>query len=245
MTYHHVGIHHLTPSQKSKLKRGGAVRMRLGKHHTIPLREDQIKKLSRAHNKGQASTIGLDPYQCDMLHGSGFFDSIKSAFSHPITKSISQAVRPIATNMARGALSSFGPMGQLAGNALIDVANAEAEKRGYGVRKHYVHHDKRLVEPVEVGHHLKHKRGKGFFDSLKKAASSDVAKSISKSLRPMATDYLRSKLPQGGVMGALGNLALNEASNLAERHGYGVKHHKKRGRPKKGGALIAAGYGGH
>jgi len=127
----------------------------------------------------------------------------------------------------------------------ISIRHWSWNYRGCGVRKHYVHHDKRLVEPVEVGHHLKHKRGKGFFDSLKKAASSDVAKSISKSLRPMATDYLRSKLPQGGVMGALGNLALNEASNLAERHGYGVKHHKKRGRPKKGGALIAAGYGGH
>jgi len=224
------------------MKHGGAVRMKLGTHHTLPLRADQIKKLQRAHKKGSAVTIELDPYQCDHLHGSGFFDSIKSAFSHPITKQISQAVRPIATNMARGALSSFGPMGQMVGNTLISAADAEAQKAGYGVRKHYVHHDKRLVEPVEVGHHLKH--GQGFFDSLKKAASSNVAKSISKSLRPMATDYLRSKLPQDGVLGALGNLALDESNKLAERHGYGV-HHRKRGRPRKGGALIAAGYGGH
>jgi hypothetical protein len=237
MVYHHVGIHHLSPAQKSKLKHGGAIRMKLGTAHTLPLRADQIKKLQRAHKKGGAVTIELDPYQCDHLHGSGFFDSMKKAFSSPVAKQISQALRPVATNMARGALSSFGPGGQAIGNALIDVADAEAAKRGYGVRKHYVHHDKRLVEPVEVGHHLKH--GKGFFDNLKKAASSDVAKSLSKSLRPMATDYLRSKLPQGGVMGALGNLAIDEASKLAERHGYGVR---RRGRPRRGGALIAAGY---
>lgn len=237
MTYHHVGIHHLSPSQKSKLKHGGAVRMKLGSHHTLPLRMDQIKKLHRAHKKGGAVTIELDPYQCDHLHGSGFFDSVKSAFSSPIAKSISQVARPIATNFARSALSNFGPGGQAVGNALIDVANAEAEKRGYGL-KHYTHHDKFLVEPVEVGHY---KKGKGFFDSIKKAASSNVAKSISKSLRPMATEYLRSALPQEGVLGALGNLALSESNKLAERHGYGL-HHKKRGRPRKGGALIAAGY---
>ena len=237
MTYHHVGIHHLSPAQKSKLKHGGAVRMKLGSAHTLPLRVDQIKKLHRAHKKGGAVTIELDPYQCDHLHGSGFFDSMKKAFSHPITKQISQVVRPIATNMARGALSSFGPGGQAIGNALIDVADSEAQKAGYGVRKHYVHHDKRIVEPVEVGHHLKH--GKGFFDSLKKAASSNVAKSISKSLRPVATDFIRSKLPQDGVLGALGNLALDESNKLAERHGYGVR---RRGRPRRGGALIAAGY---
>jgi hypothetical protein len=239
MVYHSIGIHHLSPAQKSKLKHGGAIRMKLGNAHTLPLRADQIKKLQRAHKKGGAVTIELDPYQCDHLHGSGFFDSMKKAFSSPVAKQISQALRPVATNMARGALTSMGPIGQALGNATIDVLDAEASKRGYGVRKHYVHHDKRLVEPVEVGHHLKH--GKGFFDNLKKAASSDVAKSLSKSLRPMATDYLRSKLPQGGVMGALGNLAIDEASKLAERHGYGVKH-KKRGRPRKGGALIAAGY---
>ena len=232
MVYHSVGISHLKDEQKRKLKHGLGVRMKLGSHHTLPLREDQIKKLHRAHKKGSAVTIELDPYQCDQLHGSGFFDSMKKAFSHPITKQISQAVRPIATNMARGALGSMGPMGQALGNATIDLLDSEAQKAGYGVKgrkKHYVHHDVRMVEPVEVGHHLKH--GEGFFDSLKKAASSNVAKSISKSLRPMATEFVRSNLPQDGVLGALSNLAVDEANKLAERHGYGIK--KKRGRPRK------------
>jgi hypothetical protein len=249
MVYHHVGIHHLTPSQKSKLKRGGAVRMRLGSHHTLPLREDQIKKLQRGHKKGSAVTIELDPYQCNSLYGSGFFDSIKSAFSHPVTKQIVKALRPVATGLARSSLSSLGPMGQTAGNALIDVANQQAEAHGYGVkkhRKHYVHHDKRLmdghiIEPEVLGLPVDRRRGRGFFDTLKKAASSDAAKAISRSLRPMATDYLRSKLPTEGILGTLGHTALDFANKEAEKRGYGV-HKKRRGRPRKGGALIAAGY---
>ena len=240
--YHNCGVQKLSPAQLTKLKHGQAVRIKVGSHHTLPLRKDQIKKLQSAHKRGSGITIELDPTSLNALHGSGFFDSMKKAFSHPITKQISQAVRPIATNMARSSLSAFGPTGQALGNALIDVANQQAEQHGYGVKKkvgkkHYVHHDVRMYEPVEHGQHL---HGEGFFDSLKKAASSNVAKSLSKSLRPMATEFVRSKLPQDGVLGALGNLAVDEANKLAERHGYGVK--RRRGRPRKGGALMAAGY---
>jgi hypothetical protein len=241
--YHNCGVQKLSPAQIAKLKSGQAVRIKVGSHHTLPLRKDQIKKLQSAHKRGSGITIELDPTSLEHLHGSGFFDSMKKAFSHPITKQISQAVRPIATNMARSSLSAFGPTGQALGNATIDLLDSEAQKAGYGVKKkvgkkHYVHHDVRMYEPVEHGQHL---HGSGFFDSLKKAASSNVAKSISKSLRPMATEFVRSNLPQDGVLGALSNLAVNEANALAERHGYGVAK-RRRGRPRKGGALIAAGY---
>jgi hypothetical protein len=246
MVYHGCGIAHITPSQKSKLKRGEPVRMKLGSAHTLPMTEHQIKKLQSAHKKGAAHTVHLDPYQLDELHGMGFFDSMKSAFSHPITKSIVKAVRPVATNMARGALSSFGPMGQALGNATLDIANQQAEAHGYGLKRvgrprKYVHHDIRMVEPVARGKTLKSVRGKGFFDNLKKAASSNVAKSLSKSLRPMASDFVRSKLPQDGILGALGNFAVDEANKYAESKGYGLKK-RGRGRPRKGGALVAAGY---
>jgi hypothetical protein len=214
--------------------KGKGIRMKLGNAHSIPLRDDQCKKMARNHSKGMATTISLDPYAIDQLHGTGFFDTLKKVASNPIVKSISRVARPIATNMARGALSSMGPMGQAIGNTLIDVADAEAEKRGYGVRKagrprKYVHHDKRIVEPA-----LMKKRGKGMFGDLMKAGS--------KALRPVATDFLRSKLAdRGGILGAVGNVGLDLANQFAESKGYGVK--KRRGRPRKGGALIAAGYG--
>ena len=238
--YHHVGISKLSPAQMSKLKHGQAVRIKLGSSHTLPLREDQIKKLHRAHKKGSGITITCDPTSLHDMHGSGFFDSMKKAFQSPVAKQISQALRPIATDFIRSTMPQDGVLGAL-GNIALDQGNALAERHGYGVKrkatKHYVHHDVRMYEPVEHGQHL---HGDGFFDSLKKAASSNVAKSISKSLRPIATDFIRSKMPQDGVLGALGNLALEQGNALAERHGYGIK--KRRGRPRKGGALIAAGY---
>jgi hypothetical protein len=232
--YSNVKVCSLTPSQKSNLMKGKGIRMKVGNSHSIPMRSDQVKKMARNHSKGMATTIALDPYAIDQLHGTGFFDTLKKVASNPIVKSISRVARPIAANMARGALSSMGPMGQAIGNTLIDVADAEAEKRGYGVRKagrprKYVHHDKRIIEPA-----LMKKRGKGMFG--------DIMKASSKALRPVATDFLRSKLAnQGGIMGALGNAGLDLANQFAESKGYGVK---KRGRPrsKKGGALIAAGY---
>jgi hypothetical protein len=219
--------------------KGKGIRMKLGNAHSIPLRDDQVKKMARNHNKGMATTIALDPYAIDQLHGTGFFDTLKKVASNPIVKSISRVARPIATNMARGALSSMGPMGEAIGNALIDVADAEAEKRGYSVKKRagrprkYVHHDKRIVEPVAMGRKLKSVKGKGMFGDLMKAGS--------KALRPVATDFLRSKLAdRGGILGAVGNVGLDLANQFAESKGYGAK--KRRGRPRKGGALIAAGY---
>ena len=238
--YSNVKVCPLTSSQRSNLKKGKGIRMKLGNAHTIPMRDDQVKKMARNHNKGMATTIALDPYAIYQLHGTGFFDTLKKVASNPIVKSISRVARPIATNMARGALSSMGPMGQALGNATIDVLDAEAEKRGYGIKKRgrprkYVHHDKRIVEPVAMGRKLKSVRGKGMFGDLMKAGS--------KALRPVATDFLRSKLAdRGGILGAVGNVGLDLANQFAESKGYGAK--KRRGRPsKKGGALIAAGYG--
>jgi hypothetical protein len=243
--YHPVKVCALSSTQKSNLMKGKGIRMKSGTAHTIPMRPDQLKKMYKNHSKGMATTIALDPYAIQELHGSGFFDSIKSAFSHPVTKAISKTLRPVATNMARSALSSFGPMGEAVGNALIDVADKEAESRGYGIKKKvgrprkYVHHDKRIgafgniIEPAM----LKKTRGKGMFG--------DIMKASSKALRPVATNFLRSKLAdRGGILGAVGNVGLDLANQFAESKGYGVK--KRRGRPpKKGGALIAAGYGGH
>ena len=57
----------------------------------------------------------------------------------------------------------------------------------------------------------------------------------------MASDFIRSKLPQEGILGELSNLAVNEANRYAESKGYGLKK-RGRGRPRRGGALMAAGY---
>jgi hypothetical protein len=241
MTYHNVGIHHISPSQKAKLKRGCGVRLHLGSHHQLPLRVDQAKKLHSAHKKGSASTVTLDPYQIDMLHGSGFFDSLKS-----VAKAVAPHVRPIAVNALKGVASSMlGPVGSQVAGHLIDAGSNALASHGYGIKKrvgrpskkHYVHHDIRMVEPVARGRKL-HTRGKGW--------GMDLLKGVSKTLRPVATNLIQSQLAQRGgpLTNALGNVALQALNQTAESHGYGL-HKKRRGRPPKkhhGGALIAAGY---
>jgi hypothetical protein len=242
MTYHNVGIHHISPSQKAKLKRGCGVRLHLGSHHTMPLRADQAKKLHSAHKKGAASTVTLDPYQIDMLHGSGFFDSLKS-----VAKAVAPHVRPIAVNALKGVASSMlGPVGSQVAHSLIDAgSNAAAAAYGYGIKKrvgrpskkHYVHHDVRMVEPVAHGRKL-HTRGKGMFGN--------VLKGVSRAVRPVATNALKNLASKN--LGPIGSQLAHSLIDVADQqalaaHGYGL-HKKKRGRPRKhhGGALIAAGY---
>jgi len=242
MVYHSVKIHSLTPSQKSNLMKGKAVRMCPGAHHTIPLREDQVKKLHRNASKGMTSTIALDDGALSHLHGTGFFDSLKS-----VARAIAPVVRPIATNALKGVASSMlGPIGSQVAHGLLDVGSDALASKGYGIkkrgrpRKKYVHHDKRigpmghLIEPAMM--HKRKVRGKGMFGDLLKGAS--------KALRPVATNLIQSQLAARGgpLTNALGGVALQALNNAAESHGYGL-HKKRRGRPsKKGGALIAAGY---
>jgi hypothetical protein len=240
MTYHNVGIHHLSPSQKAKLKRGCGVRMHLGSQHTLPLREDQVKKLHSAHRKGSASTVTLMPEQIQMLHGTGFFDSLKS-----IAKTITPVVRPIATNLLKqGANKFLGPIGSEVAGHLIDAGSNAMASHGYGIKKHvgrprkYVHHDVRMVEPVARGRKL-HSVGKGMFG--------DVLKGVSRAVRPVATNALKGLASKHlGPMGSqLAHGLINVADQQAASHGYGIKRRVGRPRKHKGGALIAAGYGGH
>jgi hypothetical protein len=243
MVYHSVKIHSLTPSQKSNLMKGKAVRMCPGAHHTIPMREDQVKKLHRNASKNMMTTIALDDGALSHLHGTGFFDSLKS-----IAKVAAPILRPIATNALKGVASSMlGPIGSQVAHGLLDVGSDAMASKGYGIKKRagrprkYVHHDKRLVngmivEPVARGKKLRSVKGKGW--------GMDLLKGASKALRPVATNLIQSQLAARGgpLTNALGGVALQALNNAAESHGYGL-HKKKRGRPsKKGGALIAAGY---
>lgn len=236
MVYHGCGIAHLSASQKAKLKAGHPVRMKIGSGHTLPLTEHQIKKLQSAHRKGSAHTVHLDPYQIDHLKGSGFFDSLKN-----IAKTVAPVVRPIATNFLKQQASNLlGPMGSQVAHSLIDIGDQQAQAHGYGIKrgrpkKHYVHHDVRLAEPVAHGRKLKSIRGTGW--------GMDLLKGASKALRPVATNFIQEKLAnRGGIVGQLGNVALNLANQEAEKRGFGVKRRVGRPRKHKGGALIASGY---
>jgi len=61
--YHPASIAQLSQSQISKALNGHPVRVSAGSHHEIHVSPEQLKKIAKAHIKGKASTITLDPYQ--------------------------------------------------------------------------------------------------------------------------------------------------------------------------------------
>ena len=61
--YHKASIDSLSPSQISKALKGLPVRVSVGNQHDIELSQEQLKKFSKAGQKGKAATISLDPYQ--------------------------------------------------------------------------------------------------------------------------------------------------------------------------------------
>ena len=61
--YHPARIAPLSASQISKALKGLPVRVSVGNQHDVELSAQQFKNLSKAHQKGKASTITMDPYQ--------------------------------------------------------------------------------------------------------------------------------------------------------------------------------------
>ena len=61
--YHPTSIAPLSQSQILKALKGHPVRISAGNQHDIELSADQFKKFAKAHQKGKASTITMDPYQ--------------------------------------------------------------------------------------------------------------------------------------------------------------------------------------
>jgi hypothetical protein len=73
--YSEIGIAKLSETQKSKLRNGHPVRVKIGSGNKLNLTQEQIKKLESAGRKGKAYTITLHPEQAEK-HGSGMFGDI-------------------------------------------------------------------------------------------------------------------------------------------------------------------------
>jgi len=93
--YHSTGVGKLSESQKSKLRNGHPVRIKLGSGNTLHLTDPQIKKLQSAHKKGAAYTITFHPEQAEK-HGSGFFGDIASK-AKAFAKKHKDLINPISS----------------------------------------------------------------------------------------------------------------------------------------------------
>ena len=73
--YSEIAISKLSETQKSKLRNGHPVRVKIGSGNKLNLTQEQIKKLESAGRKGKAFTITLHPEQAEK-HGAGMFGDI-------------------------------------------------------------------------------------------------------------------------------------------------------------------------
>ena len=73
--YSEIGVAKLSETQKSKLRNGHPVRVKIGSGNKLNLTQEQIKKLESAARKDKAVTITLHPEQAEK-HGSGIFGDI-------------------------------------------------------------------------------------------------------------------------------------------------------------------------
>ena len=222
--YHSTGVQKLSESQKSKLRNGHPVRIKLGSGNTLNLTDQQIKKLQSAHKKGAAYTITFHPEQAEK-HGSGFFGDIASK-AKAFAKKHKDLINPIIAKVKAGAHSGIDKLSAKAREKIDDIIKPiEGEgvvkpKRGRPKKGEGIIGDalKGLIGMTGLGV-VKPKRtrkGKG------------VLSNIIKAVAPTAID-------------AIANAATSAAKNKVE--GMGVKK-RKAGRPRKGrdgGALFPAG----
>ena len=113
--YSLASLDELSKAQISRLLNGHGVRVKHGTHNKVHLSKEQHKKLSRAHLKGSAITLRLDPFQMqhhqylrDHLMRGGDFWSDAGAALKPGTKETLKFVAANAPELARFAVTAAG-----------------------------------------------------------------------------------------------------------------------------------------
>ena len=117
--YHSTGVRKLSESQKSKLRNGHPVRIKLGSGNTLHLTDPQIKKLQSAHKKGAAYTLTMHPEQAEK-HGSGFFGDIASK-AKAFAKKHKDLINPIIAKVKAGAHSGIDKLSAKAREKIDDI----------------------------------------------------------------------------------------------------------------------------
>ena len=130
--YHSTGVQKLSESQKSKLRNGHPVRIKLGSGNTLNLTDQQIKKLQSAHKKGTAYTITFHPEQAEKHKtGAGFFGDIASkakAFAKKQIISNKDLLNPIIGRARSYAKSGINSLSNKAKEKLEELASILMKK---------------------------------------------------------------------------------------------------------------------
>ena len=222
--YSSTGVGKLSESQKSKLRNGHPVRIKLGSGNTLNLTDQQIKKLQSAHKKGAAYTITFHPEQAEK-HGSGMFGDIASK-AKAFAKKHKDLINPIIAKVRAGAHSGVDKLSAKARQKIDDIIKPI---EGEGVVKPKRGRPKKGTGVIgDVLKGIIGVTGLGVVKPKRTRKGKGVLSNIIKAVAPSAID-------------AIASAATSAAKNKVS--GMGVKK-RKAGRPRKGrdgGALFPAG----
>jgi hypothetical protein len=260
--YHSTGVGKLSESQKSKLRNGHPVRIKMGSGNTLNLTDAQIKKLQSAHKKGAAYTITFHPEQAEK-HGEGFFGDIASkakAFAKKQIISNKDLLNPIigrARSYAKSGINSLSNKAKEKLEELADKANSQIDyytpdiqgegvkrrrgrpKKGTGIIGDVL---KGLISTTGLGvvkpKRLK-KEGKGVIGDVLKGLISTTGLGVVKPKRLKK----EGKGIMSSLLKAVAPAIIDAAAGAVKGKVEGMGRKRKAGRPKGrgGGALFPAG----
>jgi hypothetical protein len=250
--YHTTGVGKLSETQKSKLRNGHPVRIKIGSGNNLHLTDPQIKKLQSAHKKGAAYTLTMHPEQAEK-HGEGFFGDIASkakAFARKHKDLINPIINRVKSTV-HGGIDKLSNKAKEKLEELIQPLEGEGVKRrrgrpkkGEGIIGDVL---KGLVGVTGLGV-VKPKRvrkGKGVIGDVLKNLIGSTGLGVVKPKRGrkgkgFMTDLIKKVAPS--AIDAIANAATSAAKDKVATIGSGSK--RKAGRPRKGrggGALFPAG----
>ena len=224
--YTPVEIAHLSESQISKLLSGNPVRVKSGNGHVVHLSTEQVKKHNRASIKGAGYNLTLDPYQMARhvpLRGSGVGSKAKQAFKKvgQFVKGNKQHFRPLANELK-----------SMANQSIADASGYALEQ---GVNPELASYYSSLASSTMDTPYAPHG---GSLKSFSRFMNKPAVRDIRRALKPVGQALFNTAedMALQGIQMAPQMLAMSSGMPV----GMGLK---KKGRPRKGGALQVAGHG--
>jgi hypothetical protein len=207
--YHSTGVGKLSKSQKSKLRNGHPVRIKLGSGNNLHLTDQQIKKIQSSHKKGVVYTITFHPEQAEK-HGSGMFGDISSKVN-VFVKKHKDLINPIIVKVRAGTHSGVNKLSTKGRQKIDDI-----------------------IKPIEVEGVVKPKRGRpkkgeGIIGDDLKGLISMTGLGV---VKPKRTRKGKGVYPQQLTQYATVGEVKNKVSGMGSRK-------RKPGRPEgRGGGVI-------
>ena len=249
--YHPASIAPLSASQISKALKGLPVRVSVGNQHDVELSAQQFKNLAKAHKKGKASTITMDPFQIQnhmhLLGAGKLKKTVRGNAGRLITSATDRAIRAI----------QGGNITAVAKDSGKDVIVASGERavrsiEGSGMRRRSRGGNITAVAK-DSGKDVIVASGERAVRSIAGSGIGDFNNSVHSGMEKVMTGSSVNRLKKGQRWEQFANATIRDGIDTAGKAarvyydstgpmaqmGFGLK---KRGRPRKsGGALYPAG----